>query len=227
MAFAGVLNYYQTKTKDITNKSKNWKPWIIGILIMAIIFVLLVLAILQITPAFNHVRAQGIIPRALAEETVKTEVAARGFSGDRVLTGRSELWSMIFNYLKDHKTVFLTGESKQLPLLNIAVWFGHSHCLYLQVLVESGIPGLLLVLSFIIYIIINAVRAITNPELPLWIRLLPAIIASLLVADLVECFLWLRASYAPMTTVFFIVAGILNTLVPKKPKKKSLPEPTV
>lgn len=229
MAFSGLYKYFQNKAKQEApnKKASQWKTWIIGILVMAIVFALLIIFFLQITPAFNRIRTQGVIPRALAEEAKKTDVASRGFTGDRILTGRSELWTKIINYINQNKYILLTGTTKHAPLIAFDDFHGHCHCLYLQVLLESGIPGLLLVLAFIVYTAINAIRAVTNPELPLWIRLLSVICIALPIADIVECFLWLRASQGPMVAVYFITAGILNTLVPKKTKKKSLPEPAL
>lgn len=228
MAFTGVYQYYQkrSKGKNLNRKTIQWKAWIIGVLVMVVVFLLLIIILLQITPAFNRIRTHGLIPRALAEEAEKTNVIVRGFTGDRVLSGRAELWTKIIQYIDQNRYILLDGITKQATLSQIDNYYGHSHCLYLQVLLESGIPGLILLLSFIVYTATNAIRAITNPELPLWLRLLPAIFISLVVADLAECFLWLRASYAPMITIFFISAGILNTLIPRrKAKQKLLAEP--
>ncbi len=217
MAFTGVYQYRwgkKSKEKATNKKSNLWITWILGIFVLAAVFLLLIVILLQITPAFNRIRTQGLIPRAMAEEANRMDVAARGFTGNRILTGRTELWTKIIEYINQNRYILLTGTSKYAPVVAIDSFFGHCHCLYLQVLLESGILGLLLILAYIVYTAINAIRAITNPELPLWIRLLPAVFASMAVADLVECFLWLRATQAPMPAVFFITAGILNTRMP-------------
>ncbi len=226
MAFSRVFKYLYNRTEESQKKKKQWRNWLLSTLAMIIIFLLVMIIILQIAPALNHIRTKGIIPEAMAEEIEKTDVATRGFISGHVLSGRAELWADIIKYIDQNRIILLEGTTKQAPLLHISSFYGHCHCLYLQVLLESGIPGLLLVLSFIVYTIINSFRAINNAELPVWLRLLPAILGSLLIADLVECFLWLRASYAPMTTIFFISAGILNTLIPRrKAKQKLLAEP--
>lgn len=230
IAFIAIIHIYQKKDKSqkTSEHKKNWKPWLFSILGMAIAFILVLIIILQITPVFNHYRTQGIIPRAFAESPKKIDVATRGFTSSHVLNGRAQLWIKIYNYFNQNKAVLLTGVSKLNPMSGINEINGHCHCIYIQILLESGILGLVLVAGFIFYTLTNTIRIITDTERPLWIRLLPVFIVALLVTDLGECFLWLRASYAPMTTVFFISAGILNTLVPKpNPKKKSLPEPAV
>lgn len=221
MTFSSVFHHYQIrKIKDETQeKPKQWRPWILGTVAMAIVFLLLIIIILQIAPAFNYIRTKGLFPNALAEEATRTDVTTRGFTGNSVLSGRAELWTEIIQHIYQNKSILLKGIAKQAPLAQIDVFFGHCHCLYLQILLESGIPGLLLVLAFIVYTAINAFRAITNPELPLWLRMLPSVFVSMVVADLAECFLWLRSTQAPMSAVFFISAGILNTLTPHKHKE--------
>ena len=230
MAFSRWYQYYQKQTKenDLHRKGNQLKAWIFGILIMGMVFVLLIIILLQITPAFNRIRTQSLIPSAFAETTKKTDVAVRGFSGDRILSGRTELWTNIINYINQNRNILLTGASKNIQLVVIDRYYSHCHSLYFQALLESGIPGLLLIIAFIVYTMINVIRVITYPELPLWIRLIPAVFVSLAVADLAECFLWLRASQGPMIAVFFIAASILNTLVPKQKKKeKALSDPAI
>ena len=208
MFFFGVFYHVKAKEEPVGRK-KNWKPWVFGIITMVFVFVLLVFLFLQITPVFNRIRMQGIIPRAYAEETVKTSVATRGFTGSRVLTGRAELWEEVIEHIRQNPIILLTGESKLAPLRKFDNYYAHTHCLYLQVLLESGIPGLLLFLSFILYTLINAMWIIRIPETPRWLRLLPALPISLWVGDIAETFTWLRSSQCPMGAVALISSGII------------------
>ena len=207
MGFSAFYYYCQSRSNGRADKH-NWKPWIFGILIMLVIFSLLLWGIMQVTPLFNQVKMRGLIPRAYAEEVEKTAVSSRGFSG-HVLTGRAELWEQIFDYLKQNPIALLIGESKLSPLHIVNNYKAHCHSIYIQVLLESGIPGLLLFLAFIIYTLIHAIRVILDSEQPLWIRLLPAIPVSLWVGDLAENFTWLRSSQCPMPAILCIAAGIL------------------
>ena len=175
---------------------------------MMIMFVLLLWGILQVTPLFNQVKIRGIIPRAYAEEAKRTVMATRGFS-NHLLSGRSELWESMFSYLREHPLALLIGESKIEPIRQFDHYYAHLHSIYFQVLVESGIPGLLLMLSFIMKTAAHGMRAIQTPGMPKWLRLLPAIPAAIWVEDIVECFSWLRASQCMMSSVLFISAGIL------------------
>lgn len=222
IAFSMVFTYFQKKETGLTDRSRNWKPWALGILIMAIVFALLIVFFLQIGPAFDRVKAQGVIPTALAEEIENAILANRGFSGSDVLNGRTELWTSVINYIKGNRILLLTGASKQAPTRGFNKVFSHCHCLYLQLLLETGIPGLLLFLTFIVYTMINSIRIIRTSKLPLWIRLLPALPAALWTADIVECFTWLRSSQCPMVTVLLISAGILSAYAPERDATEKL-----
>ena len=215
MTFALVLYYYERKEKSNTEKHK-WRPWIFGILMMLVVFVSLVFILMQITPAFNQIRrGRFLIPTAYAEASGTVGIATRGFTGPNVLDGRAELWNKIIEHIKQKPMILLFGESKLAPLRAFEDYYAHCHCLYLQILLESGIPGLLLIILFILYTLIHAVRAICTPGLPLWIRLLPAIPVSLWVGDLAENFTWLRSSQCPMGAIALIAAGILCAQTPK------------
>lgn len=201
MAFALVFHCF-------LKKRRKWQSWIYASMIMLGIFALLIWCIMQITPIFNYFKAYGIISRAYAEEVEKTIVSTRGFGG-HILSGRTELWASVIEHIKQNPIALLIGESKLAPLRSFDDFYAHCHCLYLQVLLESGIPGLLLYLSFIIYTIVQAIKVIRTPGLPLWIRLLPALPISLWVGDIAETFTWLRSSQCPMGAIAIISAGII------------------
>ena len=221
LAFILVYRHCASReTKDTSPKAKA-KPWLFGTLAMVLCFAIVLFIMLRIVPVMNRIRTGGMIPAALAEGIEKAEISTRGLEGTSVLTGRTELWSQIMDYLRKNPIALLIGESKLFPLQNIDSAFAHCHNVYLQVLTESGIPGLLLVLAFIAWTIRNAIRVIQAKDMPTWIRLLPAIVISLWIADLVECFTWLRAFDCPITAVLFISAGILNNAIPNKSKKSS------
>ena len=209
MAFSLAFHYFQGKEK-FNSRQRQWKLWLVGTVIALVVFILLVCVLLQITPVFNQIRNRGfLISTAYAEGTDATGIVTRGFGGSDILTGRTELWGKIFEHFKENPIALLIGESKLSPLHIVNNYKAHCHSIFIQVLLESGIPGLLLFLSFIVYTLIHAIRAIIDPEQPLWIRLLPAIPVSLWVGDLAENFTWLRSSQCPMPAILCITAGIL------------------
>ena len=205
MVFSAVFHFYQTKNRN------KWKPWIWGLIAMILVFIILIWLIMQITPIFNSLKDNGIIAHAFAEE-VKTNtpsvVSTRGFGG-HILSGRMELWSSVVEHIRQNPKILILGESKLSPLRGFDNFYAHCHCLYLQVLLESGIPGLFLFLSFIFYTLYHAIKVIRTPDLPLWIRLLPALPISLWVGDIAETFTWLRSSQCPMGAIALISAGII------------------
>lgn len=190
-------------------RNQKWKQIMIVMVIMIVVFILTVLIILQITPLFNHLKTIGIIPRAYAEDKSDTQLLTRKFDG-HVLSGRAELWERAVNYIKENPLVLLYGNSKNAPLRGYDAEYSHNHSLYLQVLIESGIAGLLCVLFFLGYSIIQSIKLIKDDS-PLWIVLLVSMIVSLCVGDIAECFLWLRSSQCPMSAVLFISAGIVSS----------------
>lgn len=209
IAFSLVFHYLQGKEK-FHRRQCQWKPWLISIVIALIVFVLLVCVLLQITPIFNQIRNRGfLVSVAYAEEANSAGIVTRGFGGSNILDGRAELWTKVLEHFQQNPIALLIGESKLSPLHIVNNYKAHCHSIYIQILLESGIPGLLLFLVFIGYTLIHAIRAIRDPEQPLWIRLLPAIPVSLWVGDLAENFTWLRSSQCPMPAILCIAAGIL------------------
>ena len=186
----------------------------------ALVLGITVLALQQVTPAFNSVKARGglVISRALAESGSAdyVPVAVRGFAEDDVTTGRVKIWSAVLRYLGEHPLSLLTGESVYEPLAavrqatGLSSHYAHCHNVLLQVLLESGIPGLALVLGFIGIITVRAVRLTLDVSKPLLFRLIPVLILSVCVAETVECFTWFHAFDSPVVFFFFTALGIAS-----------------
>ncbi len=216
IVFSSVYHYMQVKKTIRIRQSENWKAWIISIMSMVIVFGIIIWTIMQITPLFNTLKTRGFIPAAYAEDTQPSSViASRKFSG-HLLSGRAELWGTIFNYIQQKPLILLIGESKIAPLSGFNTYYAHCHNIYIQVLLESGVPGLILISSFIAIVLGRSLRVIRQKEYPCWIRLLPAIPVVLFVEDIADCFTWLRASQCPMGAILLIAAGILSAYGEKK-----------
>ncbi len=203
-----VINHLR-KIGNKGNKKQIAVLLTIGLVIMVMVFVISVICLMRIIPIFNQIKTQGIITRAYATEKGTAGIWERGFDGDRVLSGRTELYQEILNFIKAKKSILLTGESKDNPLSAINPAYSHCHSIYLQILLESGIPGCLLLFIFIIQSCRCSTRVFLSYKSPIWIKMLLGLLVSMLVADFVECFIWLRSSQCLMTTVFFICTGIL------------------
>ncbi len=215
------LIWKKRKTNDQENRGEHGRPWIAwvtAIACMILVFVVSTLAIMKIVPIFNtmKVRGQLIVASAQAEETepIKQQVVSRGLSGIDVLSGRGEIWEKVLKFITGSRKRLLFGESIYNPMETLnqetGSTMGHCHNMLLQILLESGIVGLLPVLLFGIYSAKNAFRIINSKISPLWLRIIPAIPASVLVGDLAECFGWFRQWKVPALAFMFIAFGIIN-----------------
>lgn len=190
--------------------------WINRLLLYILIFALLLFILTLITPVFNHLKTNGLFSHANAETIQDNQIQSRGFNGDRVLSGRKELWAEIIDYMWKHPLLLLTGESKINPLRNIRRYhwygYGHSHNIIIQIFIESGLPGLFILLLFGLYSLKKITRVIRNADNERWIRLLPGILIYLFVGEMTECFIWFRSAQCPMSTTLFLIISILTNV---------------
>ena len=200
------------------------------IIFASIIFMIAVTAVsffieMKIAPAFNAIRSENgiIIPTAKAEEEEeKRELANRGITGSNVLNGRNEVWGVVLQYLHDNPRTLLFGDSIYQPMAGpnqmMETSMGHCHNMVLQILLESGLVGLILVICFVFYTARNALRIINCKTLPLWLKLILAVPISMVVGDLAECFGWFAEWRLPTLAFAFIACGIINTVGSKADK---------
>ena len=79
----------------------------------------------------------------------------------------------------------------------------------LMVLNENGIPGLLLILSLVAMAIRRCWQLVVRDGAKSWITPLVAVLGSVMVGELVECFTWFRAGDNATMALFFITIGII------------------
>ena len=210
LALIGVLRTGEKKRAG--TGGKPWYVWLGAGTALVLVFGATILVLLKTTPAFNEVRRRGLlISAAMAESTTtKAEFVSRGFTGDNVLTDRPQIWRAALDYIREHPLTLIFGKSKDGTMSGVHPWAAHTHCMPLMVLLESGIPGLLLYLAFLVSMGIRTFRVVRRAELPLWLRMLAAVPVSILAGEPVECLTWLRAVQAPMVTVYYLTLGVLN-----------------
>ena len=201
-----AITFLQGVSQD--KKRKSFK-WIIGIIIILVISAIVLICLMQITPLFIRLKTKGIFPVAMAESP-EGGLLHRGFSGENIFSGRISLWREVIHCFKQRPILFFVGESKYQPIRIFSDYYAHCHCLYLQILLESGIPGILMILYFIIHTGRAGIRLIKKKGYPNWTAFLLAVTFSFWLGDIAECFIWLRASQCPMIAVEFIFAGILT-----------------
>lgn len=211
------------------NQKKKQLAWIVAIVAAGVVLVTLVLACMRTISVFNQVKANGLlIPRAFAEEAkAKAAVSNRGYSGDNLLTSRPEIWRAAIDVLEHNPLLLLWGTSirNSMVLVNASKYLtffaSHCHCLPLMILLENGIPGLLLVGAFLVKIIVASVRLVLKANNKRDILPVPFIV-SILLGELIECFLWLRTGQCPTLPFFFVAAGIILTTGQKEKLEHAL-----
>ena len=212
--------FVMRKLRDQARKKKknSWYAWAAGIAIAGVVFIVSVMLCMKTITAFNQARADGlIIPRALAEEIkAKPIVSNRGYTGDNVLTNRPMIWQAAIQVLKDNPLLLLWGTSvrNSMALVNASPimtgFVNHCHCMPLMILLENGIPGLLLMGTFLGMIICAAFRLVLTSKEKREVVIVPFVL-SILLGEIIECFLWLRTGTCPTMPFFFVAVGILLT----------------
>ena len=190
-------------------------------LLFAIIMVFLCILLPGIlNELFNHTRTSGtLITHAMAEASGSNtaSVANRGYFGSNALSCRPAIWQAVIKFLLDHPKYLLMGTSvigpmnwiNPVPGLSYEV--EHAHNIFLQVLLESGIPGLLLLVMFVMIIGVRAFRMVRKPDLAEWIRGIPVIAVSAWIGELVECIYRFNRFILPLCALMFLFAGIIST----------------
>lgn len=141
--------------------------------------------------------------------------SGRGLAGEDVLVGRPQIWLAALQYLRANPTVLLTGTSAVNSMAGInlqpALTFSASHChnILLQILVETGIPGLAAVAGFLWITARKSLRCVKQESAPLWRRLLPCLLVTICAGELVECLTWLGFRYTPVPFFLFAAAGLV------------------
>ena len=85
----------------------------------------------------------------------------------------------------------------------------HCHNIVLQVLLEGGIPALLLFGGFLVFLGRKAFRLCTGRNKPVWLVLLPCLILSILAGEMAECHTLFVFTYSPVPFALFLAAGFI------------------
>lgn len=221
MIYAIVFYKSAESTKKETNRSKRpIKIYLISAVSLVVTAIVLAIAIVKIAPVVIKIKERGsvIISAAKAEEVALNEnqlLTARGFDGADILSGRDRIWRNVIRYVTQDPIRLLFGVSIDDPMEYInrgAIEpMAHCHNMIIQLFLESGLTGLVIILLFAIYSGRNALRIIHSQSASIWLRLLLAIPVCILIGDLAECFGWFRQWMIPAPAILFIALGIINT----------------
>lgn len=219
----GIIVIRIINSKRVKTDKRYWIAWILGILSTAITFVLVVYICSRTINIFNHFRANGIIvSKAFAEDTVSLGISNRGFAGADPFTSRRAIWHWTLYTLQTNPMLLLFGASiyRPMALVNHYLWYIAPHChnMPLMIILENGIPGFILIASFFSIVIFRSVRLSFEKEIN-WEYVLIPVVLSVAIAELVECFTWLRSGQSPVLPFFFVAIG---TIMMTGEKKKTL-----
>ena len=113
---------------------------------------------------------------------------------ENMLTQRQFAWQAVYRYIRQHPETLLYGTSVVMPMAEVnpladienAAW-DHAHNMYIQILLECGIPGIILLMLFLYSLARAALRLFFSKDKPLWQRALPVIPICILISELAEC----------------------------------------
>lgn len=151
-------------------------------------------------------------------EPTGTNIKSRGYKKEDLLNGRTKIWKQVLRFLKDHPRILVIGRSVSEPMKDTGIvrdnniLAEHCHNMFLQTVMESGIPGLLLMLAFMLCTGRRAVRVVTDDSLPLLLKLVPAAACSIWIGELVECIVRISNYRVPNPALLMLYAGVVCSL---------------
>ena len=215
--------------KPLSRKSIGKRSVILGIrngLILLTVFFVLFLGLTYgqtyIVDGFNKVKLRGgiAISNALAEGggTEKIKLVHRDFSGfktiDNLFSGRINIWEAAMGSLKENSEARWLGWSVVSPMDHGtnqglaeagSITFEHTHNLFIQTMLESGIVGLALFLAGIVYFAVCAVKLIRRREAPMWQKMLCVPVFAVLIEELDECMAMFSRGYLTMMILYLFM----------------------
>lgn len=232
--FASILWAFRKRdarrAEDGKRPAGSFPAWTAAITGMLVAIVFFVFAATKTIGVFNRIRSEYshrslLITEAMAEgedSTAEAEadpliVSNRGFSGSDVLTGRPRIWKNVLLYIQRYPLTLLTGTSLYYPMNGpnsqpeAPFMAGHCHCIPLQLTLACGLPGLFLILGFMIYVAVCAIRIVNSRGMPLWARLLPAPVVMIVAGECVECLTRLAYGWAVLPFMM-IFCGMISAL---------------
>lgn len=142
-----------------------------------------------------------------------TQQSASSFSG------REHIWRGGLQIIKNDPSILLKG---YIPLMSVITEYAnsftgldfsfvHMHSTYLFLLIALGIPGILIVLAFLIKMAINCFKLIfvAKHTSTAGIFVLPSIIVILLISDTMSCDL-VEVTTLVIMPIFFLICGIIS-----------------
>ena len=187
----------------------------------AMTFIAMLLLLRLVNPAFDQLKRVSLhwpfFRSGAMAGTEQIMTSNRGYFGEHVTTGRVEVWRAVLSYLWHNPKYLLIGKSFLDPMAEVNAQLSevyqasHCHNILLQVLLASGLPGLLLLCAVIYLIGKQTVRLAISGNLPLWQRAFAAIAVVIGTGELAECLTSLGFHYLPFLPVLNLAAGFIGS----------------
>ena len=135
-------------------------------------------------------------------------------AGDmRTLNGRTDIWKSALKAIRDDKKLALWGTEYSGTVISVYNHFPveHSHNSWMEVLMYTGIPGLLMALVFSAISVVSAGKLLLHPETELWKRVIAMMTMCVMVAGFLEPYLFAtNLCYHAIDFTFFFCTGYLD-----------------
>ena len=154
------------------------------------------------------------IPTKNAQDTLANDMAS--------LNGRTYIWSAAVQALRDNKTITWWGTEYSGTVISVYAPRNveHSHNSWMEVLMRTGIPGLLIALVFTVISAASGAKLILSPRTELWKKMVAMMTMCVMVAGFLEPYLFgPRTFYHVIDVIFFFCTGYLNYWC--KPRKNA------
>ena len=168
---------------------------------------------------FNYIhgiKGTAFVSTAIAESAEKIAPRNINLGGglDSFLNGRINIWRSLFGTIKENPSMLLWGEATISPMAKVNAYrmahglevVSHTHNTWLQFLLEDGLPGFLLYLSFTLYLLKHSIQVIANRNGAIWQRLLPLLVIGCMMADLIDITCDAYTGH-PQVTLMYLFAG--------------------
>ena len=153
-----------------------------------------------------------------AESAVKTvEATHRALDAGALLSGRPAVWRAALALFGEQPMALLTGIGTVHPMDTIrplvtdsAIKYNHVHSIYLQTLVETGVPGLLLAAAYLFELARAMLCLLRHPRSTASDRALTLLPLGLLLMDLGECHLLLELQNPSLPLLFLFAGAVMG-----------------
>ncbi|MDO4483526.1 MAG: O-antigen ligase family protein [Clostridia bacterium] len=162
-----------------------------------------------------------------AEPTTAPAAAVKHRKANATLSGRTAIWEATFNLMKSEPDTLLIGTTPAKFMDRIAVYnhsnqvYGHSHCMYLQILAELGIPGFILCLLFLWQFAKAAWKLVFGKGIVFWKRYLAVLPVTILVSELIECVTLVRENKPTLGLLLLSMGAVIALARMEKLKANS------